>query len=554
MIKREPMLFRRLYILTLVLLCFAGCASKSRSPLSDSISFYDPAKKAEFERGLRQDHTQRKFGLVSTDSLFAKEDESGFLLLQPDSQTWKAYYYFFHLRKRIFEDFPHIVPENENEIPVVFNGRVHYFLQYFQNTGRSSFSKWLSRSGKYIPMMKQILEAKEMPVDLVYLAMIESGFNVRARSHMGAVGPWQFISSTAKRYGLRVDSWVDERMDPEKSTIAAANYLRDLYNMFQSWELAAAGYNCGEERVQAAIDRFQVYDFWEISEHTLPRETKDYVPKLMAALIIAKNPEKYGFRGIAYQEPKPVEQVLVLPQRSLRDIAAVIGADYISLRDFNPSLIREATPPGGSYKINVPLGYGKVVTAKYNNISALKMVAVATPGNSTKYHRVRRGDSLGEIARRYGVSMSSIKRANRMRGSMIRVGQVLAIPGGSRVAYSSTNATVRKTESLKHKVRRGDSLGRIAVSYGSSVSAIKSANGIKGSQIIVGQVLTIPGGKTVTKNNGKAGDVIKYRVKKGDTLWDIASKYDVSVSSIKRWNNLSSSQLASGKQLTIYVE
>ncbi|MGH7807415.1 MAG: LysM peptidoglycan-binding domain-containing protein, partial [Thermodesulfobacteriota bacterium] len=386
------------------------------------------------------------------------------------------------------------------------------------------------------------------------LAMIESGFNVRAKSHMGAVGPWQFISSTAKRYGLRVDSWVDERMDPEKSTIAAANYLRDLYNMFQSWELAAAGYNCGEERVQAAIDRFQVYDFWEISEHTLPRETKDYVPKLMAALIIAKNPEKYGFRGIEYQEPKPVEKVLVLPQRSLRDIAAVIGADFISLRDFNPSLIREATPPGGSYKINVPLGYGKVVTAKYNNISALKMVAVATPGNSTKYHRVRRGDSLGEIARRYGVSMSSIKRANRMRGSMIRAGQVLAIPGGSRVAYSSTNATVRKSESIKHKVRRGDSLGRIAVSYGSSVSAIKSANGIKGSEIIVGQVLTIPGGKTVTKNNGKAGDVIKYRVKKGDTLWDIASKYDVSVSSIKRWNNLSSSQLASGKQLTIYVE
>ena len=554
MIKKEPMFFRRFCILALVVFSLTGCASRSRSPLSDNVSFYDPAKKAEFESGIKQDHTERKFGLLSTNSLFAKEDESGFFLFQPDSQTWKAYYYFFHIRKRIFEDFPHIVPENENEIPVVFNGRVHYFLQYFQNRGRSSFSKWLSRSGKYIPMMKQILVAKEMPVDLVYLAMIESGFNVRARSHMGAVGPWQFISSTAKRYGLRVDSWVDERMDPEKSTIAAANYLRDLYNMFQSWELAAAGYNCGEERVQAAIDRFQVYDFWEISEHTLPRETKDYVPKLMAALIIAKNPEKYGFRGIEYQEPKPVEKVLVLPQRSLKDIAAVIGADYISLRDFNPSLIREATPPGGSYKINVPLGYGKVVTAKYNNISALKMVAVATPGNSTNYHRVRRGDSLGAIARRYGVSLSSIKRANKIRGSMIRAGQVLAIPGGSRVAYSSTNATVRKTESIKHKVRRGDSLGRIAVSYGSSVSAIKSANGIKGSQIIVGQVLTIPGGKTVTKNNGKAGDVIKYRVKKGDTLWDIASKYDVSVSSIKRWNNLSSSQLASGKQLTIYVE
>jgi membrane-bound lytic murein transglycosylase D len=553
MIKREPMLFRRLYILNLFLLCFAGCASKSQSPLSGNISFYDPAKKAEFERGLTQNHIQRKFGLVSTDSLFAKEDESGFLLLQPDSQTWKAYYYFFHLRKRIFEDFPHIIPENENEIPVVFNSRVQYFLQYFQSTGRSSFSKWLSRSGKYIPMMKQILEAKGMPVDLVYLAMIESGFNVRAKSHMGAVGPWQFISSTAKRYGLRVDSWVDERMDPEKSTIAAANYLRDLYNMFQSWELAAAGYNCGEERVQAAIDRFQVYDFWEISEHTLPRETKDYVPKLMAALIIAKNPEKYGFRGIEYQEPRPVENVLVLPQRSLRDIARVIGIDYMSLRDFNPSLIREATPPGISYKINVPMGYGKIVTARYNEISALKMAAVSTP-SKTNYHRVRRGESLGKIAVRYGISINSIKKANRIRGSTIRVGQVLAIPGGSRVAYSNTNATVRKGGTVKHKVRRGDSLGRIAVSYGSSVSAIKSANGIKSSQIVAGQVLTIPAGNSVSRDNSKAADVIKYRVKKGDTLWDIASKYDVSVSSIKRWNNLRSSQLASGKQLTIYVE
>jgi membrane-bound lytic murein transglycosylase D len=492
--------------------------------------------------------------LLSTNSLFAKEDESGFFLFQPDSQTWKAYYYFFHIRKRIFEDFPHIVPENENEIPVVFNSRVQYFLEYFQTRGRGFFSNWLSRSGKYIPMMKQILVAKEMPVDLVYLAMIESGFNVRAKSHMGAVGPWQFIESTGKRYGLRIDSWVDERMDPEKSTIAAANYLRDLYDMFQSWELAAAGYNCGEERVQAAIDRFQVYDFWEISEHTLPKETKDYVPKLMAALIIAKKPEQYGFKGIEYQEPKPVEKVLVLPQRSLRDIAGVIGINYISLRDFNPSLIREATPPGDSYKINVPMGYGKAVAARYNDISALKMVAVATPSNSITYYRVRRGDSLGKIARRYGVSVSSMKSANKIRGSMIRVGQMLAIPGGSRVAYSSTKGTVQKNGSISHRVKRGDSLGRIAANYGSSVSAIKSANGIKGSQIIAGQVLTIPGGKTFSTNNSKSGDIIKYRVRKGDTLWDIASKYDVSVSSIKRWNNLRSSQLASGKQLTIYLE
>lgn len=554
MIQNEPMFSRLFFISALAVFSLIGCASKTESPFSGSISFYDQAKKTEFEGDIKGDRVQRKFGLLSTNSLFAKEDKSGFFLLQPDSQTWKSYYNFFRVRKRIFEDFPHIVPENENEIPVVLNYRVQYFLEYFQNSGRGFFSNWLSRSGKYTPMMKQILEAKELPIDLVYLAMIESGFNVKARSYKGAVGPWQFIPSTAKRYGLRVDSWVDERMDPEKSTIAAANYLRDLYDMFQSWELAAAGYNCGEERVQAAIDTLKVDDFWEISERTLPRETKDYVPKLMAALIIAKNPEKYGFMGIEYNEPEPVEKVVFPPQRSLRDIAGVIGIDYRSFRDFNPGLIREAIPPGDSYKINVPMGYGRVVAERYNDIASLKMIAITTPGNSIKYYRVRRGDSIGKIARRYGVSVSSVKRTNKIRGSKIRAGQMLAIPGGSRAGYAGTKGNVKVSKSLKYKVRHGDSLGRIAARYGTSVSSIKSANGIKGSAIRVGQVLKIPARKTVSKNNVKAGDVIKYRVKKGDTLWKIASKYDVTVPKIRKWNNLRSSQLDSGEQLTIYLE
>jgi membrane-bound lytic murein transglycosylase D len=346
-------------------------------------------------------------------------------------------------------------------------------------------------------------------------------------------------------------------MDPEKSTIAAANYLRDLYDMFQSWELAAAGYNAGEDRVQAAIERYKISDFWEISEYALPQETKDYVPKLMAALIIAKNPEKYGFTGIEYQEPKPFEKVKVPPQRSLRDIARVIGIDYRRLKDLNPSLIREATPPyGDSYEIKVPSEYAKVVAAKFDDISALQKVAIVDYSNSTTY-RVRRGDSLGKIASRFGISVSSIKRVNKIRGSTIRVGQVLTIPRrGSTGIYTAANSertTVKKSDSTTYGVRQGDSLGKIASRYDVSVSSIKKTNKIKGSTIKVGQMLTIPGGNTVSKNsNDTARRVINYRVKKGDTLWDIASKYDVSVSDIKRWNNLKSSRLAAGDKIRIY--
>ncbi|MGH7889871.1 MAG: LysM peptidoglycan-binding domain-containing protein, partial [Thermodesulfobacteriota bacterium] len=237
-----------------------------------------------------------------------------------------------------------------------------------------------------------------------------------------------------------------------------------------------------------------------------------------------------------------------------KDIAGLLGIDYRTLGEFNPGLIRGATPPGDSYRINVPMGYGKIVTARYNDISALNNVAIAPPVISTQYYRVRRGDSIGKISLRYRVSVSSLKRANKIKGSTIRVGQVIAIPGGFKGGYAGTMGSLKSAKSVKHKVRRGDSLTKIAARYGASVSSIKSANRIRGSQIKVGQVLTIPGGKRVSSKNSKTSDVVKYRVKNGDTLWDIASKYDVSVSSIRRWNNLSSSQLASGEQLTIYLE
>jgi len=479
-IKKEPMFFKypsHFFTIVLGILILNGCAvttaRKSNSPPLSGMSLYNVGK------GLDLDNQQKSAPMLSKSGLFAKES-SGFFLMEPDSQTWKAYYYFFLLRKRIFEDLPGIVPENEHDIPIVLNDRVQNFIKYFQTEGRDIFSEWLSRSGKYIPMMKEILETKGMPPDLVYLAMIESGFNMRAKSNKGAVGPWQFIESTARRYGLRVDSWVDERMDAQKSTEAAANYLHDLYDMFESWDLAAAGYNAGEDKVRSAIDRFKISDFWEISEYTLPEETRDYVPKLIAALIIAKNPEKYGFTQIQYQKPEPFEKAAVPAQRSLRDISKISGIKYERLSELNPSLIRGFTPPGDAYEISVPVGYKAIVEAKYDEIDSSGEAPVKTAKAKSIRYRVRHRDTIHRTANKNNTRNSKLAKT--------------VTPNGSVHSQSRSNQ------------------------------------------------------KPDTKN------IVSYRVRKGDTIWDIATKYDVSVSDIKRWNNLKSSRLSAGNRLKIYVE
>lgn len=466
------------FVIVLGILFLNGCAATTAYKYNTSLngmSLYNVDEKSDLLGSSQQNPTQA----FSKNSLFAKET-SGFFLMEPDSQTWKAYYYFFQLRKRIFEDLPGVVPESEHDIPIVLNDKVQNFLKYFQTEGRDIFSEWLSRSGKYIPMMKEILEMKSMPPDLVYLAMIESGFNMRARSNKGAVGPWQFIEPTAKRYGLRVDSWVDERMDAQKSTEAAADYLHDLYDMFESWDLAAAGYNAGEDRVKSAIDRFKISDFWEISEYTLPEETRDYVPKLIAALIIAKDPEKYGFTQIQYQKPEPFEKAAVPGQRSLRDISRISGIKYERLSELNPSLIKGYTPPGDAYEINVPVGYKAIVEAKHDEIQSSGEAPVKmAKSNSTRY----------------------------------------------KVGHKDT---IRRTATKN--ITRNSKIAKTATPNGSVHSSSKSNQ------------------KPDTKS------IVSYRVRKGDTIWDIATKYDVSVSDIKKWNNLKSSRLSAGNRLKIYVE
>jgi len=546
--KKKSMFYRHFLIPTTLLLLFIiGCGNK-----------YQSQNTSQTIPGIHIDDniTNPEIKIIDSDTDYYTRDyrsreniKPSFFFLNPNIQAWKTYYYF----ENIFLELPDVVPIDEKEIPVVLNDRVVHYMNYFQTRGRRSFSIWLARSGKYIPNMKTILQQRGMPTDLVYLAMIESGFNVKARSHAAAVGPWQFIKPTAKRYGLRVDSWVDERMDPKKSTEAAASYLGDLYAMFQSWELAAAGYNCGEDRVQNAIDKYQINDFWQISEFTLPRETKNYVPKLMAALIIARDPAKYGFVGINYHEPIPYETVRVAPQKNLGDIARTIGVSPNKLVELNPALLHDATPPGNSYPIHVPPGYASIVGQKQQQIASLKNVnPQIARSNGTYRHRVKRGDTLGKIAGKYRTSVSKIKRANGLKSSTIRVGQSLKIPGRSAPTYaSSSNAT----STVKYKVKSGDTLGAIAARHRVSSLSIRKANGIKGSLIRSGQVLTIPGASGRYSQDDttptKSAKVAKYTVKSGDTLGGIAAKHRVSITTIKRANGIKGSNIRTGQTLSI---
>src|SRR5574341_1111821 len=330
--------------------------------------------------------------------------------------------------------------ETKFDIPILINERVEYFINYFQTKQRQIFTRWLARSERYIPMMKAILRDHGLPEDLVYMAMIESGFNPRAYSRRRASGPWQFITRTGMRYGLRVEWWIDERRDPERSTVAAALYLQDLYEMFGSWYLAAAAYNAGEKKIVKAMMRHQTEDFWEMTRSRyLRRETKDYVPKLIAAALIAKDPEKYGFTGMEYEEPVEYETVDVPPAIDLRAVARACETDYEDIRALNPSLLRGATPPTSStISVRVPKGAAETFASNFPALESSGRMTLVT-------HRIRRGETLSEIARGYGIGIEPIKQINGIRSTRyVRAGREIVIPLPGLVPRDKIADLVRK--------------------------------------------------------------------------------------------------------------
>ena len=289
---------------------------------------------------------------------------------------------------------------------------------------------------------------------------------------------WQFISSTGKIYGLKINFWVDERRDYEKATLAASNYLRDLYDEFGSWELALAGYNCGEIRVRNGILKTSSYDYWVVSK-TLPRETKNYVPKFIAAVMIAKNPKKYGFQEINYDEKEPFQKVTVPPEKSLNDIAKVVGYEPEELRNHNPGLISGITPPGSDFDIFIRPEYSENFIQNNDKIDSLKTVK---PKKSTyKTYRVRSGDSLWLIARKFGVSINSIKRTNKLSSNTLRPGQRLRIKksksgyssGGKVYTAKKSSSSTKRGSSPTYTVRSGDTIGEIAQKFGVKTSSLK---------------------------------------------------------------------------------
>ena len=265
------------------------------------------------------------------------------------------------------------------DVPIVVNKNVESFIRYFQTNGRKHFEKWLGRSKDYMVMLQSILKENGVPEDLSYIALIESGLNPTVRSHANAVGMWQFIKGTATRYGLRVDWWIDERMDPEKATHAAAKYFKNLYGMFDSWYLAAASYNAGEGRVSRAIKRHGTEDFWELAalkKRSLHRETREYVPKYLAALTIAKDPESYGFTPVAFNEEMMYDKVRVSQATDLSLIADAAGTSVEEIRRLNPELLRWFTPPNyPNYMVKIPAGRTEMYAENMSKVPAAKRIA-----------------------------------------------------------------------------------------------------------------------------------------------------------------------------------
>lgn len=329
------------------------------------------------------------------------------------------------------------------EYPVVVTPQVQRFLDLFTGKRRDVVTLWVNRSGQYLGMIREVLRSRGLPEDLAYTAMIESGFKPDAVSRAGAKGMWQFMAPTARRYGLRVDSWVDERYDPEKSTVAAAAYLRDLYNQFGSWALAQAAYNAGEMKVIRAIRKTGSSDFWILAESKhLKRETKDFVPQIHAATMIGRDPDRYGFE-FEDVEPAAMETVRVPGGTDLRRLAASASVPFSVLRSLNRVLVRGITPPGRTWELRVPAGAtDSVMTALAPRRRAPAIQVASASGRVSRVasrddvHVVRPRDTVSSIAKQYGVSVGDVLRWNSLQQqARIRPGDRLRVatsPSGER--------------------------------------------------------------------------------------------------------------------------
>ncbi len=472
------------------------------------------------------------------------------------------------------------------------------WIEFFTGAGRSTFERWLKRSGRYMDLFRSVLQREGLPPDLVHLVFVESGFNLNAHSVSHAVGPWQFVRSTAKLFGLTVDKWVDERKDPEKATVAAARYLKHLYSIFGDWPLAIASYNAGEGTVLRAIKTQGTTNYWDLK---LPRQTEDYVPQFMAALTISRDPAKYGFDSVELDDPMAFDEIALKGPVDLRALARLAGCSYEELKELNPAVLRGAARGAdGITTLRVPPGKGEAL------LQRLEDGAQLPAANLTLRHKVRRGETLQRIANEYGVSGQSLARINGIgRKRPLRRGMVLTVP--SRLLSPPTPEVVDPTTDPRAStayvpernlglpatleghsdaegrtvttVRKGQTLKSIAAEYGVSVQDLMKWNRLKGVHVRRGtrlkvrtpeavaadssrddaqQIADLKVPKARGKHHHHAGrrsaalaSGTSIRVQAGDTLETIARRAGTTVSALKRANGLRGSTIRAGQRLRL---
>ena len=366
-----------------------------------------------------------------------------------------------------------------HDLPLTVNDEVLSFLNFFQTPrGKAIVETGLRRSGRYRDMISRVLKEEGVPQDLIYLAQAESAFQPLALSRAGARGMWQFVPWRGNEYGLKRTWWVDERQDPEKATRAAAQHLRDLYGLFGDWYLAMAAYNCGPGNVQKGVERTGYADFWELyRRNVLPRETKNYVPIIVALTLIAKDAAHYG---IQTELEQPVPSDVVKPGRAidLRLVAETIDVDVETLRSLNPSLLRMATPDDPSFVLHLPKGTAQKFSAEIADIPPEKWV-------SWRRHRVAAGDTLTSLAKKYHVTAPSIAAANSLgRSDVLSPGDKLIIP-------ASQPAGETKSRLVRYRVRKGDTLGGIADQFSVEPDDVRKWNSLKSARVSRGMVLRV---------------------------------------------------------------
>lgn len=504
--------------------------------------------------------------------------------------------------------FPATVRPVETQIPMIANRLVDQSIAFLQRNPDRHIHNWLSRAETYFPMIERILAEENVPDELKYLAMIESGLNPRARSWASAVGMWQFMAPTGRQYGLHVNQWVDDRMNPEKATRAAAAYLRDLHAQFGDWHLALAAYNCGPGNVRRAQRRSGKTTFWDIYDF-LPRETRNYVPMFIATSLVGSNPDAFGLGKVESGPMYTYHQVPVEGALSIAEIARLAGTTELAVRALNPELLRDTLPPSDRpYFVRLPFGSHETFIAGYSALPAV-------PRRSSVEHVVRRGDSLGRIASQHGVTVSQLMQTNNLRSTVIQVGQRISVPTtavasgrppadirpgqvvavdyGSRsnrpivvadvtpqrtattrqaqtpVVTARANAPVSTEETgpaptttrqqpattrsqqsaadtrVVYTVRRGDNLSAIAQRYSVSVQQIRSWNNLRGNNIQAGQRLTLH-----TSSDAPAR-ATTHTVSRGETLSGIAGRYGVTVAQLRSWNNLRNNTIRVNQRLTV---